>query len=90
MKNKYISASEVNQFAYCPYQWYYEKKYGHKYINELRQQNDTNPELSNFKKGIAYHEKYYKDIVRIKYKKIFLKVAIVILLFIIVVMRFFK
>lgn len=89
MKNKYISASEINQFAYCPYQWYYEKKYGHKYINELRNQNDTNSELSNFKKGIEYHEKYYKDIIRMKYKRIMVAAAIIILL-LYIMMRFFR
>lgn len=77
MSNKYISASEINQYVYCPYQWYYEKKYGHKYINELREKNGKNYEFSNFKKGIEYHEKYYRDIVRLKYKKIAIAILIV-------------
>ncbi|WKV08124.1 hypothetical protein Q2T46_11335 [Thermoanaerobacterium sp. CMT5567-10] len=77
MSNKYISASEINQYLYCPYQWYYEKKYGHKYINELREKSGVKSELSNFKKGIEYHEKYYKDIVRLKYKKIAIAILII-------------
>ncbi|MDI3312601.1 MAG: hypothetical protein QJR05_14405 [Thermoanaerobacterium sp.] len=77
MSNKYISASEINQYLYCPYQWYYEKKYGHKYINELRDKTGERNELSNFKKGIEYHEKYYKDIVRLKYKKIAIAILII-------------
>jgi len=77
MSNKYISASEINQYLYCPYQWYYEKKYGHKYINELREKSGVKSELNNFKKGIEYHEKYYKDIVRLKYKKIAIAILII-------------
>lgn len=77
MSNKYISASEINQYLYCPYQWYYEKKYGHKHINELREKNGEKYEFSNFKKGIEYHEKYYRDIVRLKYKKIAIAILII-------------
>ncbi|HHV74321.1 MULTISPECIES: hypothetical protein [unclassified Thermoanaerobacterium] len=85
MSNKYISASEINQYLYCPYQWYYEKKYGHKYINELREKNGIRYEDSNFKKGIEYHEKYYRDIVRLKYKKIAIAILILLALVAIVI-----
>ncbi|MDI6603627.1 MAG: hypothetical protein QME35_00560 [Thermoanaerobacteraceae bacterium] len=81
MKNKYISASEINQFVYCPYQWYYIKKYGNKYINELREKEGfNNSELSNYKKGMEYHEKYYRDIVIMRYKKIAIWIAIALIL----------
>ncbi|SNX54555.1 hypothetical protein [Thermoanaerobacterium sp. RBIITD] len=89
MANKYISASEINQYMYCPYQWYYEKKYGHKYINELRDKIDTKPELSNFKKGMEYHEKYYKDIIFIRYKKIAIWIFVILAL-ILIGIGFFK
>ncbi|KAA5808507.1 PD-(D/E)XK nuclease family protein [Thermoanaerobacterium thermosaccharolyticum] len=83
MSNKYISASEINQYLYCPYQWYYEKKYGHKYINELREKSGVKSELSNFKKGIEYHERYYKDIVHLRYKKTALWIFIILALIVI-------
>ena len=62
---KTISASEINRFVYCPYQWYYEKLYGRKHImNLLKERNEKygykNSELSNFKSGLKYHKKEYK------------------------------
>ncbi|MGB9679259.1 MAG: hypothetical protein ACPL3A_04560 [Thermoanaerobacteraceae bacterium] len=90
MYNKYISASEINQFAYCPYQWYYEKKYGHKYINQLREQMDSDSSLSNFKKGIEYHEKYYNDIINNRRKKILITAAILLLIIFGIIMGFYK
>ncbi len=33
--------------------------------------------LATLKKGIEYHEKYYRDIVRLKYKKIAIAILIV-------------
>lgn len=77
MSSKYISASEINQYLYCPYQWYYERKYGQKYIEKLRKKNGLNAELSNYKKGIEYHERYYKDIVYKRYKKVAIWIAFI-------------
>ena len=34
-KSENISASEINKFVYCPYQWYYERFYGQKKILEI-------------------------------------------------------
>ena len=28
--SKTISAGEINKFVYCPYQWYYQRLYGNK------------------------------------------------------------
>lgn len=58
-----ITASELNKYAYCPHQWYYERLYGRKYIRE--QYNERNRALglgdgvtSNFKKGLAFHRRH--------------------------------
>ena len=63
--NKRISASEINKFTYCPYQWYYIRKYGQKYIAErFRQLNpDYEPNVQNkFVAGNNFHKFY-----RLKY-----------------------
>lgn len=78
---KTISASEINRFAYCPYQWYYERVYGRKYIfNLLKERNAKygyeNSELSNFKSGQNYHKKEYMCTV---FKSKAIKVAIIII-----------
>ncbi|AIS52980.1 hypothetical protein TKV_c18300 [Thermoanaerobacter kivui] len=90
MKDKYISATEINQFAYCPYQWYYIKKYGIEYINSLRSHESLDFQFSNFKKGMEYHEKYYKDIVKLKYRKYVIIFALIAILIIIAIMRVLK
>ncbi len=61
-KNIKISANEINRFTYCPYQWYYGKVYGQKALREKYSALERNesPEEGNFKKGLSFHEKYYK------------------------------
>ena len=78
MKNnkKTITASEVNKYTYCPYQWYYGRYYGQKELLELHK--DKQRELgnkkstdSNFQKGIKFHNQYYrKDKLRKRIKLI--------------------
>lgn len=60
---KKISASEINKFCYCNYQWYYEKIYGSAEIRRLNYEycekngfkGGTN---KNFKKGMKFHNSY--------------------------------
>ncbi|MFI3175300.1 MAG: hypothetical protein R3Y53_08935 [Bacillota bacterium] len=64
MKKKAISASEINRFAYCPYQWYYERIYGKKELLRLRRERldalGVKPSGNNrLKEGIRYHDKHY-------------------------------
>ncbi|AAM25186.1 MAG: hypothetical protein XD49_0350 [Caldanaerobacter subterraneus] len=90
-KKGYISATEVNQFLYCPYQWYYIKKYGLEYINNLREPSEREEQFVNFKRGIDYHEKYYKDIVKLRYKRYAIAFGIVFLILLILfVMRYVR
>lgn len=64
MKNKKtrISAHEVNRFVYCPYQWYYGRTYGQKTLKEKYQvqKRKIGHVESNFKRGLHFHEEYYK------------------------------
>jgi hypothetical protein len=60
---KTISASEINRYVYCPFQWYYERLYGRKFLREkLRERNQalhlTDTAASNFKKGLQFHRRY--------------------------------
>ncbi|MDR2183545.1 MAG: hypothetical protein LBE55_05170 [Clostridiales bacterium] len=64
MKNdKTISASEINRYVFCNYQWYYERKYG---AAELRRQKKEYLEELGVKpsatgpiqRGLAFHARY--------------------------------
>ncbi|MDE6182043.1 MAG: PD-(D/E)XK nuclease family protein, partial [Eubacteriales bacterium] len=55
--NEKISANEINKYSFCPYQWYYERLYGAKYIREKQKERNQalglkDKTLSNFNKGI--------------------------------------
>lgn len=72
MKNQdrpMISANEINRFMYCPYQWYYKRHYGHKYLQEqykamgLSSSNHEN----NYTKGTNYHSTYHR---RYRFKRL--------------------
>lgn len=74
--NERISASEINKFTYCPYQWYYERKYGTKYIRQKFRK--ANPDYffdkeNKFLSGNHFHKFY-----RMKY--MIKRVAIIILI----------
>lgn len=61
---KTISASEVNRFTYCQYQWYYERLYGRTELHRLyREKNQEagyqNKTDGNFKRGRDYHKMEY-------------------------------
>lgn len=75
-----ISASEVNRYTYCPYQWYYERVYGRKELRKLAAERNrelglSDTRMSHLKKGLEYHKKEYQ-IYRINR---FIKKVIVIL-----------
>ena len=68
MKNdsKSISANEINKFAYCPYQWYYERYFGAAHIRALYKERNNrlgleDVALSNFRKGQSFHSEYETD-----------------------------
>ena len=58
-----ISASEVNRYLYCNYQWYYERKYG---TAELRRRKKAHmaemgitPTSDNpLQKGLVFHARF--------------------------------
>lgn len=85
MKNdrQTISPSEINKFVYCPYQWYYERKFG---SAELRRQASNraganNSDKSNFIRGARYHSSFLR---RYKFKRmlfLFVAIAVISLLF---------
>ncbi len=73
MKEKKISANEINKFCYCNYQWYYEKVYGAKEIRRLNleycKENGIESKVSkNFSRGRKFHNRY---ILKYKIKKFF-------------------
>ncbi|MFV0503022.1 MAG: hypothetical protein ACK5LT_03495 [Lachnospirales bacterium] len=82
--SKYISASEVNRYVYCNYQWYYEKKYGRKKIVEIAKKKYPYYKNSEIKKNFIHGSKFHK-----KYKDKRSIVPIIILISIIVVILWF-
>ncbi len=84
MKKKPISASEINRFAYCPYQWYYERVYGKKELLRLRREHLDELGIprtgeSRLKEGIRYHDKHYLRMQRRDFLQKILFFAVVIL-----------
>lgn len=65
-----ISASEINRFTYCPYQWYYERKFGRKHLTSGKPSVEKKkPSVkkissskhvaeSNFERGRKFHDEY--------------------------------
>ena len=74
-----ISAHEINKYDYCPYQWYYERVYGRKKLRRLALERNERLGLedssgSRIAKGLDYHDKHYRMLLRKK------RIAIVILI----------
>ena len=64
-EDKPISASELNRYSYCPYQWYYERLYGMKELRRLYQERNerlglTDKAAGNFTRGLEHHRKSYR------------------------------
>jgi len=62
-EQKAISANEINKYAYCPYQWYYERLYGAAHLRRLYKERNEKLGLndsvfSNFKSGLDYHANF--------------------------------
>ena len=88
--SKTISASEINRFTYCNYQWYYERLYGRKKLRELKA--DRNKELgykgdgnSNFKRGVRFHNDSYA---KMRVQNTLLKLFIIAVLVMAIVVYF--
>ncbi len=78
-----LTANEINKYTYCPYQFYYDRKYGQKHIRVVRaamleELGYTDTTQSNFKRGLDYH-KSYKTRERVAYP-IFKLMVIVVLI----------
>ncbi len=64
-----ISASEVNRYTYCPYQWYFERYYGRSKLFQMSKTKKAEPALkksktSHLARGRAYHAKEYENFKR--------------------------
>lgn len=81
MERKPISAHELNKFAYCPYQWYYERLYGRKELRRQYQERNERLALedhlcSNFKRGEDFHKQSYFNL---RLRRILWKLALLVL-----------
>ena len=41
-----ISASEVNRYTYCPYQWYFERYYGRSKLFQMSKTKKAEPQIA--------------------------------------------
>ena len=61
--DKTISASEINRFLYCNYQWYYERKYGAAELRRrkkeyLEEMGIVPNEKSPIQQGLIFHANF--------------------------------
>ena len=82
MERKTISAHELNKYAYCPYQWYYERLYGRKELRRLYQERNqrlglTDSMESRFRRGEAYHKRSY---FLLRWKQVFWKLVVLLVI----------
>lgn len=62
--SEWISASDINKYSYCPYQWYYERKYGQREIARLAREaaEASGKEFvsgGRMELGISYHQRHF-------------------------------
>ena len=80
MERKTISAHELNKYAYCPYQWYYERLYGRKELRRRYQERNERLQLedhlqSQFIAGEKYHRRKF---LLLKWKRIIWKLLLLL------------
>lgn len=77
-----ISANEINRYTYCPYQWYYGKVYGQKVLKEKYQAlgHGSSKHEHHFKRGIRFHQQYYKAYRFQRRLKLFLLVSALLII----------
>lgn len=92
MKNNklVITPSEINKFVYCPYQWFYERKYGTTELRRLAAENRSGVKHTregNFVRGAKYHSSFLREY-EFKRKLLIFAVAVVMILIFIVVINY--
>lgn len=80
--NEKISANEINKYIFCPYQWYYERLYGYKYLKAehrkaIKKLNIKDKTTANFKKGQKFHKQYRLKRILILTAKLIFLIAII-------------
>ena len=92
--NNRKSASEINKFVYCNYQWYYSKTYGDKKLKDLYKNRNkktnkktnvknTNNSSKNFQKGLEFHNNYLEKNKKLNALEITKIVIFIIVMFVI-------
>ena len=91
--DKTISASEINRYIFCSYQWYYERKYGAAELRRRKKEHleelglTAQSENSHLKQGLVFHARFQRRRrLRLAYK--WLRAAVIIGIFIYLLMRF--
>jgi len=84
--DKTISASEINRYIFCNYQWYYERKYGaaelrrrrKEHLEELGIEPNQNSPLQ---RGLVFHARYGRRR-KLRLAYMWLRAAVIIAIFI--------
>ncbi len=79
---KTLSPNELNKYAYCPYQWYYERLYGRKKLTRLRRERNEALDLedataSHLARGEKHHNRLYGKLL---WKRRLQRVCLIVLL----------
>ncbi|MCL2574590.1 MAG: hypothetical protein FWE34_08590 [Defluviitaleaceae bacterium] len=79
---KTISASEINRYLFCNYQWYYERKYGAKELRRLKKEHLEEMGIiadeanSPIQRGLSFHSRFEKNR-RLRMVYIWLRAAVI-------------
>lgn len=76
-----IAATEFSKFAYCPYQWYYERVYGRSELRRLERERNERLGLDDSRKerleeGVSYHRNVYKAAMKGRRRAVFALIII--------------
>ncbi len=90
-----ISASDINKYMYCSYQWYYTKVYDQAYLRELyKERNEqiygvggTDAGKSAFTRGSRFHDNYLRAYKRRRAVKILFAAVCVIFIVVVILLR---
>ncbi len=86
MDKQRISASDINKYTHCPYQWYYEKIYSTKALRQMRSEmlcelGLTDARKSAFVKGTKFHSRHFRTVI---IKKVMVVIVILILVLLLI------
>ena len=90
--DKTISASEVNRYIFCNYQWYYERKYGAAELRRLKKEHMeelgiASTQKSLLQRGLAFHARFGRQR-QLRLVYVWLRAVVILAIFIYLLLHF--